>query len=137
MTFPTERQPRRTVTFPDVTVLDLAAIRALAERMAGQVGVDETRASRFALAVGEIVANAVEHGHGPRAVTITGRTDRVDVEVNDQGPGFVPPGPASPVPDPNLLRGRGLWLARQWSDDLDILSGPAGSTVWLTAVVDD
>lgn len=103
-----------------------AAVRAIAER-----GGFSERASDLVLALDEVIANAQEHGRPPIKVScwVDGR---VVVEVSDVGDGFDrarvwdthPPEPYGP-------RGRGLWITRQLTDLVSILSGERGTTVRL------
>jgi anti-sigma regulatory factor (Ser/Thr protein kinase) len=62
------------------------------------------------LAVGEVVANAIEHGRPPVEVRVQVEGAAVEVLVRDAGAG-----PSRPldVPDADLERGRGRWLAHQ------------------------
>jgi anti-sigma regulatory factor (Ser/Thr protein kinase) len=103
-----------------------AAVRGIAER-----GGFSERASDLVLALDEVIANAQEHGRPPVEVScwVDGR---VVVEVSDVGEGFDrarvwdthPPEPYGP-------RGRGLWITRQLTDLVSILSGERGTTVRL------
>ena len=45
---------------------------------------------RLELAVANLVGNALVHGAGEVSVTVTGLADRVEVRVEDEGPGFPP-----------------------------------------------
>ena len=90
------------------------------------------RAEEFLLAVGEVVANALRHGHGCAQLALWHANDGVICEVHDDGPGvddpfagYLPPG------SDQAARGMGLWIARQVSDTLAIRSGPDGTTVRL------
>ncbi len=86
---------------------------------------------RLAQALGNLMANAIEHGGG--RVRVRGRrTARgVRVEVTDEGPGFG----SSPAPDRRAGHGRGLAVAalaaREAGGELQIESGPEGATVAL------
>jgi signal transduction histidine kinase len=68
---------------------------------------------RLAQAVGNLIANAIEHGDGP--VTVTGSCDqlRIRVEVIDAGPGLAAPVAelARRARDGRGSRGRGLAIA--------------------------
>ncbi len=109
---------------------DLAQVRGLLADTAAAVGLGADRARRFAIAVSEVATNAILHGGGTANVLITGQNDTLTVEVTDRGAGLQPPAP-SPVP-PTQVHGRGLWLARQLSDELEITSSGAGTNVRLT-----
>jgi anti-sigma regulatory factor (Ser/Thr protein kinase) len=124
------------VTVAHLASTDLTTVRQHVERAAAAVGLDDTRADRFILAVSEIAANAIEHGRPPASVTIITGVDRLTVEVSDCGPGFVLPNPLSWRPDPGDGGGRGLWLARLWADNLETSISQDRFTVRLTAVTD-
>jgi anti-sigma regulatory factor (Ser/Thr protein kinase) len=90
------------------------------------------RAEEFLIAVGELVANALGHGHGPAELTLWSTNDGVVCAVHDDGPGvddpfagYLPPG------NDDAAQGMGLWVARQLSDSLAIQSGADGTTVRL------
>ena len=100
------------------------AVRAIAERE----GFTD-RAGDLVLALDELIANAQEHGRPPIQVRcwVDGR---IVIEVTDVGRGFDhyrvwgthPPEPYGP-------RGRGLWITRQLTDLVSVLSGERGTTV--------
>jgi anti-sigma regulatory factor (Ser/Thr protein kinase) len=90
------------------------------------------RAEEFLIAVGEVVANALGHGHGLAELTLWSTNDGVVCAVHDDGPGvddpfagYLPPG------NDDAAQGMGLWVARQLSDSLAIQSGAGGTTVRL------
>lgn len=90
------------------------------------------RAEEFLIAVGEVVANALGHGHGLAELTLWSTNDGVVCAVHDDGPGvddpfagYLPPG------NDDAAQGMGLWIARQLSDSLAIQSGADGTTVRL------
>lgn len=107
---------------------EIAEVRTAVRHIAVLGGFAD-RASDLVLALDEIIANAQEHGRPPIRVSawIDGR---VLVEVTDVGGGFDrarvwdthPPEPYGP-------RGRGLWITRQLTDVVSILSGERGTTV--------
>lgn len=81
-------------------------------------------AARFAvrLALEESLVNAFRHGHKglpaetPAKVEFEVRRDRVDLAIEDQGPGFKPEDVPDPTLDENIERptGRGLLLMRAY-----------------------
>jgi anti-sigma regulatory factor (Ser/Thr protein kinase) len=83
------------------------------------------------LAVSEVATNALVHGGSPRLMWCYAQDDELVCQVHDAGPG-----PADPLvgylpPDLNGLRGRGLWLAHQLCDVVEIAGGGSGTDVYL------
>ncbi len=94
-----------------------------------QVRADPRRLSQ---ALGNVLANAVEHGRGSVMVRGSRFPRRVRVEVADEGPGFS----AAPTgPDRRSGRGRGLRIAAQAIEEaggsLSVSSGETGAVVAL------
>jgi signal transduction histidine kinase len=91
----------------------------------------EADGRRLAQALGNVLANAVEHGDG--RVRVTGRRSEVGVrvEVRDGGPGFA----STSAPDRAAGHGRGLAVAalaaREAGGQLRVESGADGATVAL------
>lgn len=82
------------------------------------------------LAVNEIVTNSVEHGPGHGSLRMWARPSRLVCEVTDPGRMDVPfPGLAAPAPRGD--RGRGLWLASELSEILQVWSDDGGTVVRL------
>jgi anti-sigma regulatory factor (Ser/Thr protein kinase) len=85
------------------------------------------------VAVGEVTSNALAHGVGPVAVRLWAGPSRVVVTVHDRGPGPKDPRLGLLPPRPMREGGYGLWIARQYSDRLDIEREQGGCTVRLVA----
>jgi anti-sigma regulatory factor (Ser/Thr protein kinase) len=85
----------------------------------------------IALATTEILANAVTHGQGIRAVRAGQLSGRYVCEVVEEGPGFEDP--LAGYLAPRSGQGSGLWVARQLCWDLDFLRATEGFTARLTA----
>lgn len=107
-------------------------VRALAEAS----GLGE-RAHDVAVATGEVIANAFEHGRPP--VVVTASWDgRLRVEVHDHGGAAADPaqwGLTPPAADTG--RGRGMWIVRQLTDRLDVHHGPDGTRVHIEVAPED
>lgn len=89
------------------------------------------------LALDEALVNAVKHGNGndpDKTVTIEFSIDqdRLIVEIEDQGPGFVPEQLPDPTAEENLNRpnGRGVMLMRAYMTEVDF--NERGNRVILT-----
>jgi len=77
----------------------------------------------FEAAVGEVLANAVEHGGGDRvSIECYFDSGKVVAEIRDSGGGFLPP-PAIRVPQGGAPRGYGLFIIHCLLDDVEFLDG--------------
>lgn len=105
---------------------ELHDVRRLVAGVAHEAGLSRRRTDDLTVAVNELAANSVDHGGGRGTVHAWVEPDAVVVEVADtgdlarRGQGRSPD--AAP-PRADAERGRGLWIARQLADDLEI--GPA------------
>ncbi|MFF5074120.1 ATP-binding protein [Micromonospora olivasterospora] len=110
-----------TITVDEMTRLR-HAVAAAAER-AGLTGVP---LEDFVLAVHELVTNVVRHGGGRGALRLRRAGDVLTCEVSDNGPGLGDVRVA--LPAPTEVGHRGLWLAQQLTDGLEIHDGDGGGT---------
>jgi anti-sigma regulatory factor (Ser/Thr protein kinase) len=100
----------------------LAAVRAMVVGASSAAGLAGGRLADFVLAVNEVASNAVEHGPGHGRLRMWTTGGEIVAEVADPGrmdvlfPGLAAPPPSGP-------RGRGLWLASEMCDVLQIWSG--------------
>lgn len=114
---------RRHVAELPFGVGDLRRVRGLVADLSREAGLARRRADELTVVVNELAANSVDHagGHG----TIRGWVEpgAVVVEVADRG-GLAgsAEGRARGVTAPRTdsERGRGLWIARQLADELEI-----------------
>jgi serine/threonine-protein kinase RsbW len=121
--------------FPDGILLSEAfrggqimLLRRAVAQAAEAAGLDESRRQDVVLAVDEIITNAVRHGGGSGRLDVWIAGRQLWFRVSDSGPGMptaVPP----PLPPTSALGGRGLWIARKLTDEMDIATGPTGTTV--------
>jgi len=105
---------------------DLIDLRHLVLRVAETAGLDADRGADLVLAVNELASNSVEHGPGRGRLRMWDRPNVV-AEVADHGRMSVP-FPGMTIPPPDGARGRGLWLASELADTLEVWSEP-GNTV--------
>lgn len=105
-----------------------------------EAGVPEGIVTDIAIAVTEVVNNAIDHGNAgdpEKTVRLKVVIDarEIRIEVSDEGGGFDPEGLADPLARENLLRevGRGIFIVRHLMDTVDINSVPGhGTTVRIT-----
>jgi anti-sigma regulatory factor (Ser/Thr protein kinase) len=109
---------------------DPRAFRELLAREMAAARVPADRARDMLLAANEIVVNAWMHGGGPRAVRAGPVGDSFVCEVSDPGPGVSDP-LAGYLPPRAKIGGAGLWIARQFTRRLDLISSASGLTVRL------
>jgi serine/threonine-protein kinase RsbW len=110
---------------------DLSRARTTVVTIATDAGVDGDRAGRLAIAVSEIATNALMHAGGAADVEIITTADRVVVEISDRGPGL-PPDRAAELPAADQDHGRGLWLAQQLCDRVEIRPAGDGTVITLS-----
>ncbi len=111
--------------------LDLAEARRFVADRAIAAGVPSGRVPEVTLAASEILANARIHGSPPARLTTWSEPGFFLCQVDDQGSG---PGDALAgyrPPTASQGSGRGLWLARQLADLLQIVPGRRGTSVRL------
>ena len=77
------------------------------------------------MVIAELLSNAFEHAPGPAWVSATWETERPRLEVHDLGPGFS----LDPtLPEPDIERGRGLFIANAIAGDLARAGKAAGGS---------
>lgn len=112
----------------------LAQVRRRIESAAALFTLPADRAADLVFAASELAANSVVHGGGNGTLRIWRDGDRLVVEVEDRG--LIEEQLVGRVrPLPFQLGGRGLWLANQLCDLVQIRSGAQGTTVRLHAAV--
>ncbi|CCH21152.1 ATP-binding protein [Micromonospora lupini] len=99
-------------------------------------GLDGQRLDDFVLAVNELITNAVRHGGGRGWLRLWREPGALFCEVADHGQGITPQrlGDRS-RPAPDTAGGWGLWLARELTDDMEIATSAAGTTVRIAAIL--
>ena len=118
--------PYATVLSPDVDAHEVRRVVAAIAR--GFLSSD--RIQDLVFAVNEVVANADQHGSGTTGVTVWLDGVRLICEVTDAGPGLADPLCGYVRPDDHRSGGRGLWLARQLADLVEVRTWPGrGTTV--------
>jgi anti-sigma regulatory factor (Ser/Thr protein kinase) len=106
-----------------------AASRAFVRDRAALAAVAEPRSMDLALAASEILANAAAHGAGPTALRTWADGGYFVCQIDDAGSGLADPFAGYRPPGTEQRAGRGLWLARQVVDLMQIAPGPRGTSV--------
>ena len=119
------------------TIEALDLVQVIAEHLARTAGIDEDTLHWTAMAVRETAINAIVHGNksDPAKLvfmdfTAMPESAPVDfiVRIRDQGNGFDPATIHDPLTPENVLKssGRGIFLIRQFMDDVSIERAPDG-----------
>lgn len=115
---------------------DLAGARTLVRGRARAAGLSSAHTDDLVTAVSEIATNAIEHGRAPRALVVAAADGVLACRVRDSGPGLASPLTGYAVPAGCAASGRGLWLAHQLVDVVDVASGPEGTEVTLEVTLE-
>jgi anti-sigma regulatory factor (Ser/Thr protein kinase) len=107
---------------------DVSSVRELAAAIAVGAGVTGTRRDDFVLAVDEVATNSVRHAGGRGVLRGWTDGDMAVCEVSDGGR-IDRPLVGRERPDVTGAGGRGLWLANQLCDLVQIRTFPAGNVV--------
>ena len=107
---------------------DLPRIRHFVKDRALAAGLDPDRADDLCLAVSELTANSIDHGGGNGMLRMWREPGRLVVEVSDTGR-ITDPLVGQVDPTVEQARGRGLWMAHQLCDLLQIRDTKRGTVL--------
>lgn len=109
---------------------DLCRFRRFVMKEAFLAGLDRERAMDLTAAANEVVGNVFLHADGAPSVWTWSEGGRFFCQIADRGPGIADPlaGYRPPVEGDS---GRGLWMARQLADLINIVATDQGTTVRL------
>jgi anti-sigma regulatory factor (Ser/Thr protein kinase) len=109
----------------------LERLRAFVAECAAQRGVDLSRRVQLVVAVNEVAANSVKHGGGRGVFRLwTEQRRRIVCEVWDRGR-ITDSLADRRIPPADKPGGRGLWIANQLCDLVQVRSAARGTTVRL------
>jgi len=111
--------------------VDLHAAREFLNGEALAAGLKPARARDLCLAATEVLTNALVHGGGGAGLRAWPLEGTFFCQIDDAGRGLTDPLAGYLPPSPAVDSGRGLWLARQLVDLLQIVPAPGGTTVRL------
>lgn len=107
-----------------------ATARAAFTRFAGINRLEAPDAENLIFALGEAIANAIQHAQTAEAIEvrafINGRS--IVVTVTDRGRGFAPPHGFVPLPGVFAEAGRGFAIMQRCTDFLEVTSEPGTGT---------
>lgn len=121
--------PRQARHISQFTTLKEAR-RFLAQE-ADRSGLIERRIEDFLIAANEVITNALVHGDGVVDIAVWTEEDRLICQVDDKGGSFDDLMAGYRPPRGEVTEGRGLWVARQLVDLVQIGPGRRGTRVRL------
>ena len=108
----------------------LAAVRQLIGEVAVHAGLAPDRATDAVLAVNEVASNSIEHGPGSGRLRLWTDGGQLLAEITDDGR-LADPFPGLVRPPVSNSRGRGLWMASELCDVMEVWT-ERGTTVRLS-----
>ncbi|MGQ0718395.1 MAG: anti-sigma factor RsbA family regulatory protein [Pseudonocardiales bacterium] len=109
----------------------LSTLRDFVTSYATWAGAALQEVEQFVQAVDEVATNAIEHGGRSGVLRVWTGPHTMSCEVSDTGTGLHDPLVGRLPTGRSAARGRGLWLARQLCDLVELRTSPAGTTVRL------
>ena len=107
-----------------------ATARAAFSKFAGTNRLEAPHAEALIFALGEAIANAIQHAETAEAIEVRAYIsgDSVVVTVTDRGRGFAPPQGLVPLPSVFAEAGRGFAIMQRCTDFLEVISEPGTGT---------
>ena len=124
--------PPRTATVIDFRLGDLHAVRTTLYRMCEERGLAHATSDDLVLAAHEVATNSIKHGGGHGILRAWCDPDALVVEVRDSGV-ISNPMVGRDLESEFSESGRGLWMANQLCDLVQVRSAGRGTTVRLYA----
>jgi len=109
---------------------DLRHVRQLVSKRAGTAGLDIRRTEDLVLAACEVATNSIQHGGGEGTLLVWYEDGKLICDVRDTGC-ITDPLVGRERPSIDRPGGRGLWIANQLCDLVQIRSGEEGTQVRL------
>lgn len=119
----------------DFDIDALHELRGFAARAAARAGLSDERAEDLILAASEIAANSIVHGGGSGHAKAWSEGGALLFETRDAGR-IEEPLAGRVRPAPTQAKGRGLWIANQLCDLVQIRSSESGTAVRLRVELD-
>ena len=127
-------EPRAVMSETAFALPTLALVRRRVKQCAHQTGFSDRRSADLVLAASEVASNSVMHGGGSGTIRIWSDGVALVCEFSDAGHMANPS--AATQPPSSDIGGRGLWVATQMSDRMEIRSSPEGTVVRLSFLLD-
>jgi anti-sigma regulatory factor (Ser/Thr protein kinase) len=113
----------------------LYSLRAAVAAHAADLGAGEELVEELVLVANELASNAIRHGGGTGRLRLWRDGDRMHCEVSDTGPGLDGEALGRERVPITAHGGRGLWVVRQMSQEVDVRTGVKGATVTAALLV--
>lgn len=114
------------------SIHDLQALRAEVSAYASGLGASQEQVDALLIVAVELATNALRHGGGTGRFQLWQHNGAVLCQVSDHGPGMADLTAGTAAPDPFASDGRGLWMCRQFAQNLVIRTAATGTTVTAT-----
>lgn len=124
-------EPPRAPVAEHALARDLRDARRFVAGQAAAAGVATLRIEDVAFAAHEVAANACTHGGGDAVLRTWSDAGEFLCEISDRGAGMADALAGSTEPAIAQPNGRGLWLARQLCDLVQVRTGAGGTVVRL------
>lgn len=115
------------------TLAEVSAARRFVGERLRRARMDPPTAGDITVAAVEILTNALLHGRAPRSVHLYEEAGMLVVHVRDSGTGLADPLAGFFPPSSDITHGRGLWMARQLCNTVEVASDHTGTHVRLLA----
>jgi anti-sigma regulatory factor (Ser/Thr protein kinase) len=122
--------PRRPAVTLPFGKADLAMVRHLVAQCGRSARLDTRRNEDLVLSVCEVATNSIQHGGGAGTLDVWDEDDDLVCAIRDSGR-IEDPLVGRKRPRPDQPNGRGLWIANQLCDLVQIRSGAGGTEVRL------
>ena len=120
---------------------ELAKVEQISETVSDKMGFNQDEKDNLAIAITEVVGNAIVHGNKQDPdkkvfVQFHIYTDRLHVEIQDEGDGFDPEQVDDPLDPANLMKesGRGIFILQNLIDAVEFEFSKSGTKVHLTMI---
>lgn len=107
----------------------LYTLRAEVAAHASHLGANRAQVQNLLIVASELATNAVRHGGGSGHLRLWLAERTLVCQVSDRGSGLANPTVGSTPPDTMAHGGRGLWICRQLSTQVEIETSSMGTTV--------
>jgi anti-sigma regulatory factor (Ser/Thr protein kinase) len=125
---PLSPAPRRAITYDFRSYTDVAAVRDAVEAFAVSHGLSQERTDDLVLAGSELATNSIRHGPGWGVLAMWAEPGSLVVQFTDDG-WIADPLSGRRAPDADSTSGRGLYLANQLCDLVQLRSSASGTVV--------